>query len=256
MIGRFLRRWLGAETPAWSIGFRAPDETRTFQARLPSRTEGMWFDASFEMTVAWNGVGAVERTRALARVQREIIRSASERSAVFALGDRGQAGTDIACALIEQGTFGRQEIREVAVGVGVSADPEDLALERERERVGQRNEVHTALHRARMRRVAELRRDVLSDPVVARVWWFEQHPGRLNELESAGLALDLMISRPEDVVPPTRLATPQDDPVLDAFLSDLEEWEVADVLKRLTTMMEGFQRGDLAERLRARWHVA
>lgn len=251
MFARFLRRRLSGEIPAWSIAFRPPEETHTFESRLPSRTEGMWFQAVFETTVSWRVTATTERTRTLARTQREVIRLASQQTEQFVLGDHGRAEADLGCALVERGAFGQEQIRELAVKVSLSADPEDLTLERERERLGQRAEVHTAQHRARMRRVAELRHDVLNDPIIARVWWFEQHQTSLNDIARAGESLDLMIPSAEREG--TTSSEPATDPILEAFLDGLEEWEVSAVLERLTTMLEGFERRDLVDRLRERW---
>ncbi|WP_017570385.1 hypothetical protein [Nocardiopsis halotolerans] len=251
MIGK--RQRMRGDVPVWSIAFRAPDETRAFQARLPSRSGGMWFEAAFEATVSWNGAGAPARTRALARIQREVVRLSSERSARFHLGDRGTAEADIACALVEEWSLEQEEVRELAVTVVLTVDPDDLALERERERVGPQEEIHAALHQARMRRVRELRRDVLSDPLVARVWWFEQHPDRLNEVDRAGAALDLMATPEESADDLGPRQEGEEESVLDVFLSGLEEWELPAVLERLTTMLEGFERRDLADRLQRRW---
>lgn len=241
------------DVPIWSIAFRAPDETRAFQARVPSRSEGMWFEADFEATVAWNGSGASARARALAHIQREVIRLASERSAQFHLGDRGTAEADIACALADGRFLQQEEVRDLAVTAVLAVDPDDMALERERERVGTQEEIRTALHQVRMRRVRELRRDVLSDPLVARVWWFEQNPDRLHEVEHAGAALDLMATPEEDSEGLRALREGEGDPVLDAFLSDLEDHERTSMLRRLTEILEAFERRDLIERLRNRW---
>lgn len=241
----------GRKVPVWSVAFRPPDETRTFQARMPSSAEGMWFEGTFEVTVSWNGTGVAARSRALARIQRELIRVAAEVSAGFALGDRGTAEADIACAVAEMKGVHEEAVREVAVSVTLTVDDEDMALDRERERVGPHNEVRKALHQARMERVRELRRDVLSDPQIARVWWYEQNPNLLHDIEEAGAALDAMAT-PAGEAEETEGGR-ADDPVLDAFLSGLEEWEVAPVLEKLATLLEGFERRDLVERLRNRW---
>lgn len=244
----------GPDVPAWSIAFRSPDTTHTFQARVASATEGMWFQGAYEAIVSWNGAGNAARAGAVARIQREIIRMASKVSVNFPLGDRGTAEAEIACAIADARGFREESVREVAVSVSLTVDEEDLALERERERVGPRSEVDRALHRVRMERVGELQRDVLSDPQVARVWWYEQNPDLLHEIEKAGEALDMLAMSPEEMTarddPRTEVG---DDPVLDAFLSGLEEWEVPGALGRLTTMLDGFERRDLVERLRERW---
>lgn len=240
--------------PAWSIAFRAPDTTHTFQARVASATEGLWFEGDFEAIVSWNGAGNAARAGALARIQREIIRMASGVSANFPLGDRGMAEAEIACAIAEARGFREERVREVAVSVSLTVDQEDLDLERERERVGPRSEVDRALHRVRMERVGELRRDVLSDPQVARVWWYVENPDLLHEIPKAGEALDMLAMLPEESTSEdTTRPEVGNDPVLDAFLSGLEEWEIPGVLDRLTTMLDGFERRDLVERLRERW---
>lgn len=247
----------GRDVPAWSIAFRAPDTAHTFQARVKSATEGMWFEGSFDAVVSWNGSGNAARSRALARIQREIIRVASSVSENFPLGDRGTAEAEIACAIAETRGLREDSVREVGVTVALTVDKEDLALDRERERVGPRNEIDKALHRVRMERVEELQRDVLSDPQVARVWWYEQNPDLLHEIAKVGEALDMLATAPggeaEQVTADTPRSEDEGDPVLDAFLKGLDEWEAPRALGRLTTMFEGLGRSDLADRLRERW---
>ena len=245
------------DVPAWSIAFRAPDTAHTFQARVRSATEGMWFEGSFEAVVSWNGLGNAARSRALARIQREIIRVATSVSENFPLGDRGTAEAEIACAIAEARGLREESVREVGVTVSLTVDEEDLALDRERERVGPRNEIDKAVHRVRMERVGELQRDVLGDPQVARVWWYEQNPDLLHEIAKAGEALDMLITPPVDEAEEATAGVTGSegggDPVLDAFLKGLEPWEVPGALNRLTTMFEGLERRDLADRLRERW---
>lgn len=251
--GRETKRGKKHDTPVWSIAFRSPDTTVEFQARVPSATDGMGFEAAFEMTIAWNGAGTAAQARARALLQREVIRIAKGVSSGFTLGDRGSAEAEIGCALAEAKGTHEEVVREVAVLARLSVDKEDLDLERERERVGPRNEVERAAHRVRMERVRELQRDVLSDPQVARVWWYEQNPDLLHEIENAGAALDLMSTSGNRSGEAGEHRGGMDDPVLDAFLSGLSEWEVPSALERLTTMFEGLERRDLAERLRERW---
>ncbi|MFD6095188.1 hypothetical protein ACFVWN_08795 [Nocardiopsis flavescens] len=253
MVIRLLRRRVGKEIPSWSIAFREPAETHTFEVRLPSLTAGMWFDAVFEATVSWLSPDRARRVRSLARIEREVIQAASHYSAGYVLGDKGRAEADIACALIERGVFGQQAVREIAVAVKLSADPEDLALERERERLGHRAEVYRAQHTACMERVAELRRDVLSDPVIARVWWFEQHRDRLGEVGRAGEALDLMVTAADAADTGGGERSAAIDPILDAFLAEAQDYERDAILKTLVQMLENFDHQDLADRLRERW---
>ncbi|WP_017586983.1 hypothetical protein [Nocardiopsis ganjiahuensis] len=254
MIGFGRRRKRdGYETPVWSIAFRSPDTKVEFQARVPSASEGMGFEASFEVTIAWNGAGTAAQARARALVQRQVIQLAKKVSSGFSLGDRGSAEAEIACALAEEKGTREEVVREVAVLVTLAVDEEDLELERERERVGPRNEIHRAAHRARMDRVREIQRDVLSDPQVARVWWFEQNPDLLHDIENAGAALDLMSTPGAKAEGAAEQRGDTGDPVLDAFLGGLEEWEVPPALERLTTMLEGLERRDLADQLRERW---
>lgn len=251
MIGR--RKNTARQVPPWSIAFRAPDSTHTFRARIPTNADGLWFEGVFELIVSWNGAGAQARARATARLQREVIRVASGEGTRYCLGDRGTAEAEIACAFSEARTFQEDAVRDVAVSVTLTADEEDLELERERERVGPRREVHKALHRVRMERVGELRYDVLSDPQVARVWWYEQNPEQLHDIEEAGAALDTLVASTREATKAENTGEVGPDPVLDAFLSGLEEWEKPAVMERLTTMLEGFERRDLVERLRERW---
>ncbi|OOC54293.1 MULTISPECIES: hypothetical protein [Nocardiopsis] len=237
------------------------EERLAFTARLPTSSQGLWFDASFDLVVVWYRAAGSEHARDRAVLQGALIREAARRSTDFALGDHGRAQAEVSCALTEGGGFGVRTIHDLGVGVALTAHEEDLALERQRQLVWHRAEVAREEHRVRMRRVQELREEVLHDPLVARVWWFEQHQERWNEIAVAGAALDLLSpcqvsgSDTGHAWPggTTSAEEPEEDPVLDAFLSGLEGHEKAAVLQRLTDILEAFERRDLAQRLREQW---
>ncbi|WP_017537347.1 hypothetical protein [Nocardiopsis halophila] len=240
--------------PSWSIAFRAPEDYVEFETRLPSGNDGLWFDAAFAMEVTWNGFGKAERRRALAELQREVIKSAGAHSARFSLGDKGAAEAELKCELADDPIFERAEVRAHQVAVELAVDPEDMKLAKELEVFGPRNEIRSAAHRARMERVRELQRDVLVDSVLARVWWFEQHPEQLHAISEIGDKLDELLTPPEQVGGITAEGGHgTETPVMDAFLADLEVWERSAIVDRLVTILEGFERTDLAERLRRQW---
>lgn len=236
-------------------------EQLVFTARLPTSSQGLWFDAAFDLTVIWYRAEDSEHARGRALLQSALIREAARRSADFPLGDHGRAQAEVACVLTEGGGFGVRAVHDLGVSVALTAHEEDLALERQRQLVWHRAEVAREEHRVRMQRVRELLEEVLHDPLVARVWWFEQHQERWNEIAQAGSALDLLSPR-QEYTPETEFrftegqsdgVGPSEDPVLDAFLSDLEKHERIAMLRRLTDILEGFERRDLVERLRVRW---
>lgn len=237
------------------------EERIVFFARLPTSSQGLWFDTAFDLLVTWYRVTEAERMRALTRLRSAAIHAASGRSERFALGDHGRAEAEISCALSTGDGFGEEAVHDVVVGLTLGARTEDLELERQRELVWHRAEIAREEHKVRLRRVEELAHEVLHDPLTARVWWFEQHQERWNEIAAAGAALDLLSPRrahpSESGTPfpeaPEDVGGPSGDPVLDAFLSGLEDWEKSSVLKRLTDILEAFERRDLAERLRGRW---
>ncbi|MDA2805078.1 hypothetical protein [Nocardiopsis suaedae] len=240
--------------PSWSIAFRAPDTQIEFEARLPSKNEGLWFEARFSLEVAWNGAGASARARMLAEFQRRIIGAASESSVGFSLGDKGAAEAELGCALFDEEVFDRAEVRDHKVLVSLTVDEGDMSLAKELELLGPRKEIQAAVHRGRMERVRELQRDVLVDSVLARVWWFEQHPDRLGQISEMGEMLDEMLTPPEQV---GGIVNGDGDggreSTMDAFLAGLEEWERPAMVDRLASILEGFERADLAERLRRQW---
>ena len=240
--------------PSWSIAFRTPQSQIDFEVRLPSRNEGLWFGAQFSLEVAWNDVASSDRARMLAEFQRRIIRSSSERTADFSLCDRGAAEAELRCALLDEEAFGRAEVRGHMVVVSLTVDEEDVNLAKELELLGPRKEIQAAVHRGRMERVRELQRDVLVDSVLARVWWFEQHPDQLDRISEAGEMLDEMLTPPEQV---SGIVNGDGDggreSTMDTFLAGLEEWERPAMVDRLASILEGFERADLAERLRRQW---
>ncbi|WP_017624434.1 hypothetical protein [Nocardiopsis chromatogenes] len=190
----------------------------------------------------------------LAEFQRRIIRSASERSADFSLGDMGVAEAELRCALFDEEAFDRAEVRGHMVTVALAVDEEDMSLAKELELLGPRKEIQAAVHRGRMERVRELQRDVLVDSVLARVWWFEQHPDQLDRISEAGEMLDEMLTPPEQVGGIVNGDGDGDrDSTMDVFLAGLEEWERPAMVDRLASILEGFERADLAERLRRQW---
>ncbi|WP_028648217.1 hypothetical protein [Nocardiopsis sp. CNT312] len=259
MLRELFRAFFGLP-PGHRFGEELTRETLAFPARLPSSGQGLWFDAAFDLAVTWHRNQDGDHVRDRARLQSSLIREAARRSSGFALGDHGRAQAEVSCALNGGGGSEVEAVHHLSVRVALTAHEEDLALERQRQLVWHRAEVAREEHRVRMRRVRELLEEVLHDPLTARVWWFEQHQDRWNEIAAAGAALDLL--SPRQVFTPgsgpvvQEDAEPGRDPVLDAFLSGLDDYQKAPVVQNLTELLEAFERRDLAERLRQRWAEA
>ncbi|RRS00159.1 hypothetical protein [Glycomyces terrestris] len=153
-------------------------------------------------------------------------------------------------------------VREGVVGfqaecTGVQADPKDLALAAELERARFTLEMEAQLHDARLRG-AERLGGLLGEPRTAALWWFAQHPDRVEDLPRITelmYTLDAQLNHRGAVLGPGVLAvgdefSPTSGTDLDVFLTGAKSEERTLLLNTLTTAYERLGRPDLAERAR------
>ncbi|GAA1467171.1 hypothetical protein NE857_13320 [Nocardiopsis exhalans] len=246
-------------------------DTLAFEARLPSASAGLRFDASFTLEVALRKVKERERVRLLARLKRSVVETAYAEARAFDLGDHALAESELFQALNGSAYFEYSGVDELTVQVTLTVNEENYELERRRELVGQRAQLARAEHRSRMERVEELVNEVFKDSLTARMWWFEQNQDRWSDIEGAGEALDLLVAlcrRGDDSEEPLVVehddggATGGDggagpvepsDPILAAFLSGVSTKEREALLIRLTDILDAYNRPDLVRLLHESW---
>ncbi|WP_159944388.1 MULTISPECIES: AAA domain-containing protein [unclassified Nocardiopsis] len=111
----------------------APTRSRrsrlSFTARLPSSGQGLWFDATFDLVVAWYWAAGGAHVRNRVLLQRTLIREAARHSEHFSLGDHGRAQAEVSCALAEGGDLGIGAVRELGVVAEVLAHAESRSEE-------------------------------------------------------------------------------------------------------------------------------
>lgn len=269
-LGRLLELLLGP-APEPRIRRRTStcqQETFTFTVRLPSASDGLRFEAEFTVKADLYGNDEGERLQAMARVKDALVEAAYTISRAYALGDHGLAETRLFRGLNSLDDLDENDVDDLLVQVKLKVDEQDVALERQCERVEQRAQLARAEHRARMERVEELTTEVFRDPVTARMWWFEQNQDRWGDIKSAGAALEELVAlcdrgdEPEGTftVDPVEGAVSEQpekavpsDPILAAFLSGVDGKQREALLIRLTDILDAYERPDLIRRLHESW---
>ncbi|ASU85155.1 hypothetical protein CDO52_22285 [Nocardiopsis gilva YIM 90087] len=243
------------ELPHWSIAFHQEPVTLTFSSRLPSSDAGLRFSAQFAMRLSFATPDTHTRSRLETEARREALVEAARETRHHTVADHGAAEAETACRLHGLDVFDSPRITAHDITVRITAEDEDIATVKRRERTAALAAVDAAEHEVRMRRVETLANDVLTDPLRARIWWYEQHPDRLLDVESAGRALETMIATRGRVVDGTQRFAPANS-VIDGFLHSLPPDDREDVLERLVGLLTEFERDDLAETLQERWSEA
>ncbi|MFE9243843.1 hypothetical protein [Nocardiopsis sp. NPDC006938] len=260
----------GLPTPQWSTresGPRPVQHTLTFTARLPSASDGLRFEAAFTLQAGLALPDELARNRVMESMKCEVLEVAHRTTDTYALGDHGLAEAALFRALNGPGGYPEAGVRETSVRAVLKVHEEDVALERQRERVGQRAQLARAEHRARMDRVRELVTEVFTDPLTARMWWFEQNQDRWSEIRGAGEALDLLVDQcaRRDGTGSVEADTPAEeavaegngdapaDPILAAFLSGVTDQQREALLIRLTDILDAYSRPDLIRQLQQSW---
>lgn len=275
MSTTWMRRLFASLTlPGTGAGLRPRNEPvwdmLAFEARLPSASVGLRFDASFTLAVVMRRVGRQDRIRLLAGLKKSVVEVAYTQAKAFDLGDYALAESELFQALNGSAHLDHSGIDSLTVQVTLTVSDENHELERRRELVGQRAQLARAEHLSRMERVEDLVNEVFKDSLTARMWWFEQNQDRWSDIKDAGEALDLLVALcrgaddPDFVVAedddggvlggdsPTDFAEPS-DPILAAFLSGVSTKEREALLIRLTDILDAYNRPDLVKLLHESW---
>jgi hypothetical protein len=139
----------------------------------------------------------------------------------------------------------------------VKVEPKDLALARELDRARFTLELESELHDSRMRNAERLGR-LLSEPRTASLWWFAQHPDRVEDLPRITemmFALNAQLNHRDAVLAPGVVAVGGFEPTsgadLDVFLSEAGEDARALLRNTLAMAYDQLGRPEMAERARA-----
>ncbi|MBV2364007.1 hypothetical protein ACFPZ0_05005 [Streptomonospora nanhaiensis] len=243
-----LWRAVAAEPGArpWSAALRGTEEWLSFPARLPSTDEGLWFSAEFELALRITSRSRIRRQSAASEVRTRVVEFSGHVARTFSVADFGLAEAEVSRRLLEDEIVHDPEIAFGSIAVRVTADPEDIELVKLRERCGPRSTIQAEEHRSQMRHLQRLTEDVYSDPAVALRWWFDRNPERVHDLATAAGQLRLVLDEVKnDTIPGVEAA----GTAVSELLSGLDHRDRALVIDRLSLLLSGFGRRDLAKRL-------
>lgn len=229
---------------------RSDPVTTTFRARLPSALAEAQFKATITMT--WQpGVAIDDHQQAI--VGRRLISLARSVAREYSVLDSDETQTAVNLVLGDHCL--REAGRElVAASAQIEVGPDDLRIAEERE--GLRRQ--TAL--AREERLAEVEQlrlladQILATPTVARLWWLEGKPGRLEDLVAKGK--DEMFEKISELfgMPADR---PTADPIavlVQLFLQGLDARFREQLISQLGFVFTSYERVDLADMLNGYEH--
>ena len=217
----------------------------TFRVRLPSVLAEAQFKATIMMM--WQpGVASDEHQQAI--VERRLISLARSVAREYSVLDPDETRVAVNLVLGNH-CLGEASQELVAASAQIEVGPDDLRIAEERESLRR----HTAL--AREERLAEVERlrfladQILATPTVARLWWLEGKPGRLEDLVAKGK--DEMFEKISELfgMPADR---PTADPIAELvklFLKDLDARFREQLISQLRFVFTSYERGDLADSL-------
>lgn len=210
----------------------AQRQTR-FEMRLPSDGEGIYFDAEFTVhytETSANGSGGAEK--AVYDHLRRVAEGVTRRSSVLdvtqvELAINAVIGRPVVVAEVVQ-------VDRARVRLQIAAEMKEAARKRE-------------MRRLQVEELRHLQRTIFADPVLARLWWLDEHPDRLADLVKLDNAFDrltALASTPSDGAGWEHIAK-----VLESFVRDLKEIDKRFLIDRLAVIMMHYGRKDLADRL-------
>ena len=239
----------GREVPPWSIAFRSGGEEMEFSARLPSRDEGLLFNADFALVLDIAARGR-RRERAAQKARAAVLDVAREETRGHSVADHGLAEAELARRLLADGIVDDPDIRIGGVEVRVGADDADIELVKSRERCAPRYALKEEELRAQLRHLERLTDKVYSDPATTLRWWYERNPEHTQELDVAADRLRLVLADAPGAEGRGSEAEAAGMLVAD-LLRGLADADRDDVLARLALLFTAFDRRDLAKRLQA-----
>jgi hypothetical protein len=223
----------------------------TFRVRLPSALAEAQFKATIRIT--WSP-GAVVDERRLAIAEGQFLGAARSAASGYSVLDPDEARAAIDLALWDRRLRdGDTELAGAGAEIEVDADDRRMA-----EHYGDLRRQTALARAARLEEVDRLRLladEVLSTPTLARLWWLEGKPGKLEDLVIKGK--DEMFEKVAELfgAPDERTTT---DPIADLirlFLQDLDPRFREQLISQLQLVFTSYERGDLAGRLDSYQHA-
>lgn len=224
---------------------RSESVVTTFQARLPSRLEEAQFQATIR--IAWPPGALIDgRRRATAELQLlEGARSAAQGYSVLN-PDEARAAIDL--ALFDCGqTCIDPEL--VAVGAKIEVNPHDRRMAEDHEDLRRETGLAREARREEVERLRLLADQVLATPTLARLWWLESKPEKL----------ELLVAKEKDEIFEkvaelfgASAERPASDPIAELirlFLEGLDARLRDHLISQLPLVFTSYERGDLAGRL-------
>jgi len=238
-VGRlrnYLRRLLSS---------RSDPVMTTFRVRLPSALAEAQFEAT--ITMMWPpGIVIDQRQQAIA--ERQLLEVARSIARNYSVLDPDETRAAVNLALEDRG-LRDADLELVMASAKIEVGPDDRRIAEERE--GLRRQ--TALVReARLEEVEQLRvlaDQILATPTVARLWWLEGKPGKLEDLVAK--SKEGMFEKVAELfgVPTERPAADPIAELIRLFLQGLDARFREQLISQLRFVFTSYECSDLAERL-------
>jgi hypothetical protein len=230
---------------------RSESVVTTFQARLPSRLEEAQFQATIRM--AWLPGALMDgRRRATAELQLlEVARAAAQGYSVLN-PDEARAAIDL--ALFDCGqTDADTEL--VAADAKIEVNPHDRRMAEDHEDLRRETALAREARREEVERLKLLADQVLATPTLARLWWLEGKPEKLELLvaKDKGEIFEKVAELFGASAEP-----PATDPIAELirlFLEGLDARLREHLISQLPLVFTSYERGDLADRLDSYQHT-
>jgi hypothetical protein len=223
------------------LSARSDPVVTTSRVRLPSAFPEAQFQAT--ITMVWPpGIVPDQRQRALA--ERQILDTARPVARQYSVLDPDEARASVDLELWGRGVTG-DDSQLVMASTSIEVDSDDRRLAEECEALRRQ----TALTReARLEEVERLRvlaDEVLANPTLARLWWLEGKPGKLEDLVAKGKEETFekvaeLFGKPADIQPADPIAE-----LIRLFLQDLDSRLREQLISQLRFVFADHERPDL-----------
>jgi hypothetical protein len=233
---------------------RSDPTVTTFRVRLPSELREAQFQATIRME--WPPGRHIDRVLQSV-VEQHLLGAARSAAKNYSVLDPHEA-----CAAIDLELFGHlqpegTDIYPVAASVAeIAADLEDQHLAESQEALRRQTALAQAERTEEVKRLRILGDEILTDPMLARLWWLDGKPDRLEKLVELGNNKVF-----EDVVgllstPAEQLAAEPITELIRIFLQDLDPPYREQLIRQLQFVFRSYERIDLAGKLDSHHHPA